>query len=156
MSENAQLVPDAFSLVALDEGHGVQEYAKRAGVTQSVMTHILFALSSRGRGRERGYGLVQQRVDTKDARKHQTYLTPKGKVVMQEIVRLVVSDEKKLRIHNPKFIAEPARDIAHDQWLSRLVAAGRKLNGKDIILAAHLVETFMRYRQSGRTQYTSR
>ncbi len=83
----------AFLLVALEQGCGVQEYAERAGVTQAVMTRILFALGPRGQGRERGYGLVQQIIDTKDARKHQTFLTAKGKVLIREIVRLVCSDQ---------------------------------------------------------------
>src|SRR5262249_55688160 len=63
----------AFLLVASEEGLGVQEYAERAGVTQSVMTRILFALGLRSRGREGGYGLVQQTVDTANFRKHQTF-----------------------------------------------------------------------------------
>ena len=78
-----------FLLVASEEGRGVQEYAERAGITQAVMTRILFALGSRSRGRERGYGLVQQGIDTTDARKHQTFLTAKGKALMREVVRLV-------------------------------------------------------------------
>jgi DNA-binding MarR family transcriptional regulator len=83
----------AFLLVALEEGRGVQEYAKRAGVTQAVMTRILFALgSTRQRGKP-GYGLVQQTIDTQDARRHQTFLTTKGKALMHEIVRLVRSDQ---------------------------------------------------------------
>ncbi len=53
--------------MALEGGLGVEEYAERGGVTQAVMTRILLALGSRSRGRERGYGLVQQVVDTKDS-----------------------------------------------------------------------------------------
>ena len=87
----------AFLLVALEGGRGVQEYAQRARVTQAVMTRILFALGSRSRGRERGYGLVQQGIDTQDARKHQTFLTAKGKALMREIVRLVRSDQHGVR-----------------------------------------------------------
>ena len=37
-----------FLLVAIDEGRGVQAYAKRAGTAQSAMTRILFALGPRG------------------------------------------------------------------------------------------------------------
>jgi hypothetical protein len=37
----------AFVLVAFEEGRGVSEYAERAGVTQAVMTRILFALGSK-------------------------------------------------------------------------------------------------------------
>jgi len=137
----------AFLLVALEEGRGVQEYAERAGVTQAVMTRILFALGSRSRGRERGYRLVQQGVDMKDARKHQTFLTAKGKVLMREIVRLVHSDRTK-QSRDLILTPEPARDIARDQWLSRLVAAGGKLDTKEIKLAVQLIEAFVCHRQS--------
>jgi DNA-binding MarR family transcriptional regulator len=84
----------AFLFVALEEGRSVEEYAKRAGITQPVMTRILFALGSTGRRRKPGYGLVQQTIDTEDARTHQTFLTAKGKVLMREIVRLVCSDQQ--------------------------------------------------------------
>ena len=139
----------AFLFVALEEGRSVSEYATRAGVTQAVMTRILFALSSRGRRRKPGYGLVQQAIDTEDPRRHQTFLTAKGKALMREIVRLVHSDQQgamKLRSGDLMKL-EPAWDIARDQWLSRLVAAGRKLDAEDMKLAVHLVETLMRHHQ---------
>jgi DNA-binding MarR family transcriptional regulator len=59
------------------------EYAKRAGVTQAVMTRILFSLGSRRRGRQAGYDLVQQAPEPEDARTTQTFLTPKGKSFKQ-------------------------------------------------------------------------
>ena len=45
-------------LVAMDESRGVQEYAECAGVTQAVMTRILFVLGLSSQRRERGYGLA--------------------------------------------------------------------------------------------------
>jgi DNA-binding MarR family transcriptional regulator len=137
-----------YFLVALEEGRGVQEYAERASVTQAVMTRILFALGSRSRGRERGYGLVQQGIHTADARKHQTFLTAKGKALKREIARLVRSDQTKLRSRDLTQLLEPTRDIASDQWLSRLIAAGRKLDPEDVKLATHLVETLISFRQT--------
>jgi DNA-binding MarR family transcriptional regulator len=137
----------AFLLVALEEGRGVQEYAERAGATQAVMTRVLFALGSRSRGRERGYRLVQQGIDTKDARKHQTFLTAKGKALARKIVRLDHSDRTK-QSRDLILTPEPARDIARDQWLSRLVAAGGKLDTKEIKLAVQLIEALVRHRQS--------
>jgi DNA-binding MarR family transcriptional regulator len=83
-----------FLFVALEEGRSVKEYAKRAGITQPVMTRILFALGSTGRRHKAGYGLVQQTTDTEDARGHQTFLTAKGKALMHEIVRLARSDQQ--------------------------------------------------------------
>ena len=117
------------------------------------MTRILFALGSRSRGRERGYGLVQQGIDTEDARKHQTFLTAKGKALMREIVRLARSDQPKLRSGN---LTEPVRDVARDQWLSRFITAGSKLDPADVKLATHLVETLISVRQTSRTRHSYR
>jgi DNA-binding MarR family transcriptional regulator len=139
----------AFLLVALEEGCSVSEYAKRAGVTQAVMTRILFALSLRGRQRNRGYDLVQQAMDLQDSRKRLTFLTVKGKVLMHEIARLVGSDRpraNKLRATTNK----PPRDLVRDQWLSRLIAAGHKLNADDIQLAVRQLELLIDHRQSKR------
>jgi len=140
----------AFLFVALEEGRSVEEYAKRAGITQSVMTRILFALGSTRQRRKPGHGLVQQTIDTEDARRHQTFLTAKGKALMREIVRMVRSDQQramKLRSSDLMMMPELARDVARDQWLFRLVAAGRKLDAEDMKLAVHLIETLMRHHQ---------
>jgi DNA-binding MarR family transcriptional regulator len=140
----------AFLLVAVKEGLGVQEYAERAGVTQAVMTRILFALGSRSQGRERGYGLVQQGTDTEDARKHQTFLTTKGKALKGQIARLVRSDQRdlmKLRFPDLTAVADQARGIARDQWLSRLVAAGSKLNLEDTKLAVQIIDALATHRK---------
>jgi DNA-binding MarR family transcriptional regulator len=136
-----------FLLVAWDEGHSVSEYAKRAGVTQAVMTRILFSLGSSGQGRAPGYGLVQPAIDLEDPRRTQSFLTAKGKVLMREIVRLVHSGRTK-QSRDLILTREPARDIARDQWLSRLVAAGGKLDTKEIKLAVQLIEALVRHRQS--------
>jgi DNA-binding MarR family transcriptional regulator len=144
----------AFLLVGLEQGRGVQEYAERAGVSQAVMTRILFALGSRNQGRGHGYGLVQQVVDMEDARKHQTFLTAKGTALMREIVRSLCSDQTKLRSRRPAPVGHPAPDIARDQWLSRLSAAGRKLDDKDAKLAVHLVETLVRCGPGAKSQRT--
>jgi DNA-binding MarR family transcriptional regulator len=111
------------------------------------MTRILFALVSRSRGREGGYGLVRQGIDTEDARKHQTFLTARGRALMRELVRFVRSDQRgavKLRSGDLIMTPEPPQDIAHDQLLSRIIAAGRKLDAEDMKLAVHLIETFAR------------
>jgi DNA-binding MarR family transcriptional regulator len=136
----------AFLLVTLEEGLGVQEYAERAGVTQAVMTRILFALSSRGRRREPGYGLVQQAVDLRDSRRHQTFLTVKGKALMHEIARSVRSNRPPA-----KMLGEGSQPVLSDHWLSRLIAAGRKLNADDIQLAVRQLELLVEHRQSKRS-----
>ena len=133
----------AFLLVALEEGLGVQEYAERAGITQAVMTRILFALSSRGRRRNKpAYGLVQQAVDLRDSRRHQTFLTIKGKALMREIVRSVRSNRR---------LAQGPQAVLSDHWLSRLIAAGRKLDADDIQLAVRQLELLVDHRQSKRS-----
>jgi DNA-binding MarR family transcriptional regulator len=133
----------AFLLVALEEGLGVQEYAARAGVTQAVMTRILFALSSRGRRHNPDCGLVQQAVDLRDSRRHQTFLTTKGKALTHEIVRSIRSNRLPA-----KMLAAGSQPVLSDHWPSRLTAAGRKLNADDIQLAVRQLELLVDHRQS--------
>ena len=78
-----------FLLVALNEGQGVQDYAERAGVAQTVMTRHLLDIGQMNRRREPGYGLVQQRSDPMDLRKHQTYLTPAGRALLHRLIRSI-------------------------------------------------------------------
>jgi DNA-binding MarR family transcriptional regulator len=138
----------AFVQVALEQGLGVSEYAKRVGVTQSVMTRILFSLASSSQGRGPGYGLVQQAIDLENPRRTQSFLTAKGKVLMREIARLVHSNQTKPQRRDLTPAPEPERDIARDQWLSRLVAAGDKLDTKNVKLAVQLIEALVRHSRS--------
>jgi len=74
---------------------------------------------------------------------------------MHEIVRLVRADQQaamKLRTDDLMTKLEPRRDIARDQWLSRLAAAGRKLDAEDMKLAVHLIETLMRHHHMQRAR----
>jgi DNA-binding MarR family transcriptional regulator len=77
----------AFMLVAMEEGLGVTEYAERAGVAQTVMTRHLLDIGMRNRRREEGYGLVVQRMDPMDMRKHQTFLTSEGRALIHKVLR---------------------------------------------------------------------
>lgn len=77
----------ALCLVALDEGRQVSKYAGAAGIAQGVMTHHLFDLGDYNRSREEGLGLVEQRPDLMDRRSHLTYLTHKGRGIMQSVIR---------------------------------------------------------------------
>jgi DNA-binding MarR family transcriptional regulator len=65
----------------------VQEYAIRAGVAQSVMTRTLLGLRERNRKKEPGYGLVMQRMDPLNLRRHQTFLSTKGRALVQKLCR---------------------------------------------------------------------
>lgn len=78
----------AFLLVATEEGLGVNEYAERMGVAQSVMTRLLLDIGLQTRKREPGLGLVTQRPDPLDMRKHQAHLTPKGKALLHKLLRV--------------------------------------------------------------------
>jgi DNA-binding MarR family transcriptional regulator len=79
----------AFLTVALDEGLGVNEYAERLNVSQTVMTRWLFDIGQQNRSREPGYELVTQRSDPLDLRKHQTFLTDKGRALAHELIRVI-------------------------------------------------------------------
>jgi len=142
----------AFLLVALEEGRSVQEYAERAGVTQAIMTRILFALGSRSRGRERGYRLVRQGIDTGDARKHQTFLTAKGNALMREIVRLIRTNRQgAMKLRKSTMAEKSSQDLKCDQWLSRLTEVGRKLEADDVQLVVRQAEALIGHRQSKKT-----
>jgi DNA-binding MarR family transcriptional regulator len=141
-----------FLLVAAEEGRGVQEYAERAGITQPVMTRILLALGSRRQKGAAGYGLVQQVTDTEDFRKRQTFLTAKGEALTREVARLIRSNdqramETRMRGRDPMTAEKSPRDLARDQWLSRLIAVGGKLDTHDIPLAVRQIEVLIGHRQ---------
>ena len=139
----------AFLLVASEEGCDVSEYAKRAGVTQAVMTRILFALSSRGRQRDAGYGLVQQAADPQDLRRVQTFLTSRGKALMREIVRSLSGRQHETKLR--PIAAETSQEgLEHHQWLSKLIAAGRKLAADDVQLVVSQAEALIGHRRSSR------
>lgn len=77
----------AFMLVALEEGKGVTEYAKEAGVAPSVMTRHLADLGDVNRYHEEGYGLVKLETDLMDRRFKKVMLTHVGKGIVAQIVR---------------------------------------------------------------------
>jgi DNA-binding MarR family transcriptional regulator len=79
----------AFLLVALDEGLGVMEYARQAGVAQSVMSRHLLDLGDRSRYGGPGYGLLTTRADPLNLRRHRVTLTDKGRDIAQAIMRAI-------------------------------------------------------------------
>jgi DNA-binding MarR family transcriptional regulator len=93
LSELAKLRPTmplqqaiAFLLVAEDEGLGVGEYAQLANVSQSVMTRNLLDLGERNRNKGPGFGLLEQRMDPVNMRRHQTFLTPDGRALVRRLI----------------------------------------------------------------------
>jgi DNA-binding MarR family transcriptional regulator len=77
----------AFLDIALDEGLGVTEYAKKARVSQSVMSRHLLDLGDKARDGGPGYGLVTSRQDPLNLRRHQVMLTDKRRAMVWDIVR---------------------------------------------------------------------
>jgi DNA-binding MarR family transcriptional regulator len=142
----------AFLLIALEQGRSVSEYAKRAGTTQAVMTRILFALSSRGRRRQPGYRLVQQMVDPQDARRTQAFLTVRGNALVHEMVQLIRTGRRRaIKLRKSTMAEKSSRDLKRDQWLSRLIEAGRKLAEDDVELVVRQIEALIDYRQPKKT-----
>lgn len=80
-----------FLAVAQEEGLGVREYGRATGTPPTTMTRHLLDLGPMNRSREPGLGLLQQRMDPNDLRKHQTFLTPTGRALMHRILGLVRS-----------------------------------------------------------------
>lgn len=77
----------AFLLVAEEEGLGVNDYAKRAGVSVSVMSRHLLDIGDRNRNMEQGFGLVTYRSNPNELRKHEYMLTDKGRVLLHKLTR---------------------------------------------------------------------
>jgi DNA-binding MarR family transcriptional regulator len=75
-------------LIALDEGKSIGEYARKAGVTPSVMSrHILDLSDSTRRINDRGMELVVTKLNPENRREHVVYLTEKGKGLLSKITR---------------------------------------------------------------------
>ncbi|HEY2532101.1 MAG TPA: MarR family winged helix-turn-helix transcriptional regulator [Xanthobacteraceae bacterium] len=85
----------SFLTVALEEGLGVHEYAHRAGIPQTTMTRHLLDLGSMDRKRQPGLGLLAQRMDPADLRKHQTFLTPAGRAVVNKVIRSMLTTRSR-------------------------------------------------------------
>jgi DNA-binding MarR family transcriptional regulator len=77
----------AFLLVAQEEHLGVGDYAERAGVSVSVMSRHLLDIGERNRHREKGFGLVTFRSKPLELRKHEYFLTNKGRAVLHQMIR---------------------------------------------------------------------
>jgi DNA-binding MarR family transcriptional regulator len=74
----------AFLEVAAEEGLGVSDYAQKLDTVPTVMTRNLLDIGDRNRQREEGLGLITQERDLHDLRKHNAFVTPKGKSLLQK------------------------------------------------------------------------
>lgn len=77
----------AFLMVATKEGRGVVDYAKQAGVSVSVMSRHLLDIGERNRHMEKGYGLVTYQPNPLELRKHEYFLTDKGRALYHQVIR---------------------------------------------------------------------
>jgi DNA-binding MarR family transcriptional regulator len=77
----------AFLLVAEEEGLGVADYAKRAGVSVSVMSRHLLDIGPRNRNMKEGYEWVEYRSNPMELRKHEYTLTDRGRAILHHLVR---------------------------------------------------------------------
>jgi hypothetical protein len=75
----------SFLRVAEEEGLGVNDYAKRAGVSISVMSRHLLDIGERNRKMKPGFGLVTYRANPMELRKHEYMLTPKGRQLLKKM-----------------------------------------------------------------------
>ena len=79
----------SFLLVAMEEGLSVSDYAKKAGVSNSVMSRHLLDIGDRSRHGEPGFGLVTFSPRMENLREHEYRLTAKGKMLWEEIVLIM-------------------------------------------------------------------
>ncbi len=75
-----------FLAVARDEGLGVTDYAKQLNVNVTTMSRHLLDIGERNRNMEPGWGLVTYRPNPFELRKHQYYLTPKGRSLLDSVM----------------------------------------------------------------------
>lgn len=76
----------AFLFVALDEGKGVGEYARMAGIHRAAMSRTLRDIGARNRSMGPGHGLVTVDRHPTEALKRQVFLTEKGRTIARQII----------------------------------------------------------------------
>jgi DNA-binding MarR family transcriptional regulator len=84
---------DTFLMIAADEGKSVNEYAEMAHVSKSVMSRHILDIGDWTRAHEPGLGWVTSRPHPMELRRHEVYLTPKGRVLahrLREVLNLWV------------------------------------------------------------------
>ena len=80
----AMTYEDVLLLIAADEGQGITTYAKRAGVSKTVMSHWINELSDRARHRKTP-GLVAWQPHPLKEREAQVFLTPLGVLAAEQL-----------------------------------------------------------------------
>ena len=88
-------VAQSLILVALNEGKTLTELATLAGAKQSTMSRHLLDLGHRNRNMEPGHGLVVRTDDPMDLRSVRFTLSEKGKLLLQDVVKLMELNMEK-------------------------------------------------------------
>ena len=76
-----------FLFVALDEGKGVNTYARAVGIHRSAMSRNLHALGDRARNGGAGLGLVTVDPHPTAPGRSQVHFTAKGRLVAKEVLQ---------------------------------------------------------------------
>lgn len=82
-----------FLEVAMDEGRSVNEYAKRLKVSKSVMSRQLLDIGPRTRNASTGFGLIVTQPNVHERRRHEVYLSPKGRALAQHLKRTLNQED---------------------------------------------------------------
>ena len=80
-----------FLLVAMKPGLSVTEYAEFGQRSGSVMSRHLLDLGERNRKKQPGFGLVVGRPNPMELRKHEYFLTPKGRALFERLYLLLTT-----------------------------------------------------------------
>lgn len=75
----------AFLMIALDEGQGVNVYARGAGIDRAAMSRTLHAIGDRARNGGPGLGLIKIEPRLSDPARTRIFLTSKGRAIAKEI-----------------------------------------------------------------------
>ena len=98
-----------FLFVALDEGKGVNTYARAVGVHRSAMSRNLHALGDRARNGGPGLGLVTVDAHPTASGRSQVHLTAEGRLVATEVL------QELRRSHASRLQRPPNHDDRQDR-----------------------------------------
>ena len=90
-----------FLFVALDEGRGVNTYARAIGIHRSAMSKNLHALGDRARHGGPGLGLVTIDPHPTAPGRSQVHLTAKGRQVAKEVLQQLRRSKANWPQHPP-------------------------------------------------------
>lgn len=77
----------AFLMVALEEGKGVNEYARALGMDRGATSRSLHAIGDRARSGDLGLGLITFRSHPTDPLRSQIFLTVKGRSMAKQFLQ---------------------------------------------------------------------